>query len=95
MRSGAATGKAENLMVRVDRASKDVISRAARLRGVSASDYVRSVVVRQARRDVEEARTHTIVLDPEQQFAFWSALSMPERPTSAQRKLGKVMRGER
>ncbi|MBI2897872.1 MAG: DUF1778 domain-containing protein [Deltaproteobacteria bacterium] len=95
MRSGTAAGKAENLMVRVDRGTKDVITRAARLRGVSASDYVRSVVLSQARRDVEEARTRTIVLDPEQQLAFWLALSQPESPTVRQRKLGRVMRGER
>ena len=40
-----ATTKRENLMIRVDRAIKAVIAKAARLRGISASDYVRSVVV--------------------------------------------------
>ena len=81
-------------MVRVDRSSKTVISQAARIRGVSASDYVRSVVVAQARREVEEARTRTIVLTPEEQLAFWQALEQPTSLTPRQRELGRIMRGE-
>lgn len=87
--------KPDNLMVRVDRASKGVITRAARLRGVSASDYVRTVVVAQARRDLEEARTRTITLTPDQQLAFWLALHEPASLTARQRALGRIMRGER
>lgn len=49
--------KAANLMIRVDPASKGIVARAATLRGVSTSDYVREVVVAQARREVDEART--------------------------------------
>jgi uncharacterized protein (DUF1778 family) len=93
-RSGAA-GKSENLMVRVDPPSKQVIVRAARLRGVSASDYVRTVVLAQARSDVEEARVRAIKLSPEQQLAFWDALHQPSPLTARQRKLGRIMRGER
>jgi len=82
-------------MVRVDSPSKKVITRAARLRGVSASDYVRSVVLAQAQRDVEEARLGTITLSPEQQLAFWQALHEPVRLSPRQRKLGRMMRGDR
>jgi uncharacterized protein (DUF1778 family) len=82
-------------MVRVDRASKGIISRAAQLRGVSASDYVRTVVVSQARRDIEEERTRTITLSPEDQLAFWKALSTPASLTRRQKALGRIMRGER
>lgn len=82
-------------MVRVDSSSKGVIVRAARLRGVSASDYVRSVVVTQARREVEEARARTILLAPDEQLAFWRALQEPSAPTPRQRALGRIMRGER
>lgn len=90
----AGANKTANLMVRVDRSSKLVIARAARIRGVSASDYVRSVVVAQARREVDEARTRTIVLTPEEQLAFWQALEQPASLTPRQRELGRIMRGE-
>lgn len=89
------TGKPENLMVRVDRSSKKAIAQAARLRGVSTSDYVRSVVVAQARLDLEEARARTIILSPEEQLAFWRALHEPVSITRRQRQLGRIMRGER
>ncbi len=92
--SGSAAKKSGSLMVRVDRASKSVISRAAQLRGVSASDYVRSVVVSQARRDIEEQRTRTISMSPKDQLAFWLALSSPVSLTRRQKALGRLMRGE-
>jgi uncharacterized protein (DUF1778 family) len=86
--------KAANLMVRVSPVSKRVIARAATLRGVSTSDYVRVVVLAQARRELEEARTRTIVLSPEDQLALWQALHEPARLTERQRELARVMRGE-
>lgn len=85
--------KAANLMVRVDPAAKRVITRAATIRGVSTSDYVRSIVVAHARREVDEARTRTIVLSPDEQLAFWEALQEPVRLTKRQRQLARVMRG--
>lgn len=91
----APQSKTASLMVRVDQSSKAVIARAARIRGVSASDYVRSVVVAQARREVEEARTRTIALTPDEQLAFWQALERPAALTPRQRELGRIMRGER
>ena len=93
-RSGAA-GKSENLMVRVDPPTKRVITRAARLRGVSASDYVRTVVTAEAQREIEEARSRTIRLDPAEQLAFWQALHEPVRLNARQRQLGRMMRGEK
>ncbi len=90
-----ATGKTESLMIRVDRSSKGVIARAARLRGVSSSDYVRSVVVAQARRELEESRARTILLTPEEQLAFWQALQEVPALTPRQRALGRIMRGKR
>jgi uncharacterized protein (DUF1778 family) len=82
-------------MIRVDRSSKGVIAKAARLRGISASDYVRSVVVAQARREVKEAESQTISLTAEDQLAFFQALSADVKLTVRQRALGKLMRGER
>jgi hypothetical protein len=56
--------------------------------------YVRSVVAAQARRDLQEAKTRTIVLSAEDQLAFWNALHEPAPLTKRQRDLGRVMRGE-
>jgi uncharacterized protein (DUF1778 family) len=83
-----------NLMVRLDPDSKDCIARAAELRRVSVSDYVRSVVVAQARREVQAAQHQTIALTPDEQLAFWQALNAPARLTPAQEALGALMRGD-
>ena len=93
-RAGAA-GKSENLMVRLDPGSKKIVTRAARLRGVTASDYVRTTVVAQARRDVDEAGARVIRLSAEEQLEFWRALQAPAPLTTRQRRLGRLMRGER
>lgn len=82
-------------MVRIDPTSKSVIARAARLRGVSASDYVRLVVLAQARLDVDEAESRTMTLSRADQLAFWKALQESRPLTKKQRELGRVMRGER
>lgn len=95
--AGAARSRKKDasLMVRVDAPSKLVIGKAARLRGVSASDYVRLVVVAEARRDLDEARSRTIRLTPPDQLAFWQALQQPTALTPRQRALGRLMRGGR
>jgi uncharacterized protein (DUF1778 family) len=87
-------GAASPLVVRLDGESKDVLARAAGLRRISVSDYVRQVTVAQARREVMAAREETIVLTPDEQLAFWRALNGPVVLTEAQRRLGAVMRGE-
>ena len=85
---------ASPLMVRLDARSKQALSRAAELRGISVSDYVRTVTVAQARREAEAAEEQVIRLTPEEQLAFWTALQETPRLTPAQRELGKLMRGE-
>ena len=82
------------LMVRLDEQSKAYLSEAAQLRQISVSDYVRTVTVSQARREVEAARSQTISLTPDEQLAFWTALSAPPKLTKRQKKLGAIMRGE-
>jgi uncharacterized protein (DUF1778 family) len=82
------------LMVRLDKASKEVLARAAELRRISVSDYVRQVTVSQASKEVAAAGTPTIVMTADEQLAFWNALSEPARLTPAQKRLGKLMRGE-
>jgi uncharacterized protein (DUF1778 family) len=83
-----------SLMVRLDEESKEYLTRAADLRRISVSDYVRTVTVAQARREVEAAGEQMIALSAEEQIAFWNALNRPTRLTEAQRQLGVIMRGE-
>lgn len=82
------------LMVRLDRASKACLVQAAQMRSISVSDYVRTVMVAQARREIKDASEQTISLTREEQIAFWNALSAPARLTKAQKRLGALMRGE-
>lgn len=82
------------LMVRLDEESKAFLAQAARLRQISVSDYVRTITVAQARREVQAAREQTIALTPEEQLAFWNALHETPRLTEAQKELGATMRGE-
>ena len=87
--------KTNQLMVRLDEDSKLSVAKAADLRGVSISDYVRMVTVAQARREVAEAEQNTICLAPEEQLVFWQALNVTPQLTKAQRELGRTMRGAR
>jgi uncharacterized protein (DUF1778 family) len=86
--------KASPLMVRLDAASKRSLEEAASLRQISVSDYVRTVTVPQAEREVRAARENVVRLTPEEQLALWTALSEPPKLTPAQKKLGAMMRGE-
>ena len=81
-----------NLMVRLDPDSKTFVARAAELRHVSVSDYVRSVVVAQARREILAAEQQVITLTPIEQQEFWQALQAPTALTAAQQELGALMR---
>jgi uncharacterized protein (DUF1778 family) len=95
-RSSKSNPKTSNttLMVRLDEESKTYLARAAELRRISISDYVREVTVAQARREVLAAREQVIALTAEEQLAFWNALNQTPKLTEAQRKLGALMRGE-
>ena len=88
-------GKSANLMIRLDPASKQLVKRVAALRGVSASDYVRNLVVAGARRESIELERSAILLEPADQLAFWRALHEPVALTASQRSLGKLMRGKK
>ena len=92
--SRKSTGTASPLMVRLDDQSKTYLAKAAELRHISVSDYVRTVTVAQARREVLAARDQVLALTPEEQLAFWRALNEPPELTDAQRRLGSVMRGQ-
>jgi uncharacterized protein (DUF1778 family) len=89
------TVTASPLMVRIDAESKLALTAAAQLRRISVSDYVRTVTVAQARREVASARDHTILLSADEQLAFWHALNGSTKLTPAQKRLGAIMRGEK
>jgi uncharacterized protein (DUF1778 family) len=82
-------------MVRVDDESKAAIAIAAKLRGISVSDYVRTIIVPQARREIDAASGQTLCLSPDEQLTFWNALNEAPVLTVAQRKLGDLMRGKK
>lgn len=81
------------LMVRLDAESKQVLAAAAQLRQISVSDYVRTVTIAQARREVASASNQSIQLSAEEQLMFWQALQAPAKLTPAQKRLGAIMRG--
>lgn len=93
--SEPTAAKPSPLMVRLDADSKQVLAAAAELRRISVSDYVRTVVVPQARREVASAGDQTILLSPDEQLAFWRALQTPPKLTPAQKRLAAMMRGRR
>jgi uncharacterized protein (DUF1778 family) len=80
-------------MVRLDSESKRVLARAAGLRRISVSDYVRQVTMTQARKEVGAAAEQTVSMTAAEQLAFWQALSEPVKLTPAQKKLARIMQG--
>jgi uncharacterized protein (DUF1778 family) len=93
-RSKTSIRSTTTLTVRLDQKSKDVLARAANLRKISISDYVRAVTVGHARKEVSASSAQTISLSAAEQFAFWTALNDTTKLTAAQKELGKIMRGE-
>lgn len=81
-------------MVRLDEQSKALLAAAADLRRISVSDYVRSIVVRQAERELAAADAQTIAMTADEQMEFWDALAKPPKLTKAQKELGEMMRGD-
>jgi uncharacterized protein (DUF1778 family) len=84
--------KDANLLVRFDRVDKVLLQRAAQLRGLTLSDYVRSKILPLARQDIEEAGFGVLRLPKGDQIAFWRALQHPPAPSKAQKALGRLVR---
>ena len=91
-RAQKGPSKNANLLVRFDSGTKSLVVRAASLRGLSVSDYVRTRIVPLAKQDVDEAETGVLRLAKQDQIALWQALQHPPAPTRAQRELGKLVR---
>lgn len=82
------------LQTRLDPQSKRALEEAAKLRHVGLSDYVRLVLVPTAKREVAMAKQNIVQMTAEEQERFFSALQAPGKPTTAQRELGEIMRGD-
>lgn len=89
-RSGAA--KTANVLIRFDAKRKARVRRAAELRGLTVSDYIRTRIDSIVDRDLEEAETGVLRLSREDQIALWRALQNPPPPTKQQRELGALIR---
>ncbi len=86
------SSKDANVLVRFDSAGKALVKRAAAVRGLNVSDYVRTRIIAMAQQDVVEADTGVLRLPREAQIAFWQALQAPLAPTETQRELGALVR---
>ena len=83
------------LQARLDPISKKLIKQAAEQRYIGISDYIRLVLVPMAKKEVESAEHQVLQLSALEQEEFWDALQAPNKPTKAQRRLGKIMQGQR
>jgi uncharacterized protein (DUF1778 family) len=79
----------------LDEQGKRCLKQAAELRHMSVSDYIRTVTVPRAEREIQGAREQVVALTADEQLAFWTALNGMPALTTAQRRLGTIMRGER
>ena len=82
-------------MVRLDEDVKNLLAKAAGLRRISVSDYVRSVMLAQARHDLSSAEKLQIPMTSSEQIAFWEALQRPVKLTKAQKNLAAIMSGKK
>jgi uncharacterized protein (DUF1778 family) len=87
------TSTKTTLQARLDPESKQAVEKAAKLRHVSLSDYIRLVLVATAKKEVEQAKQQVLQMTADEQERFWQALQAPVKLTKAQRKLGEIMRG--
>lgn len=90
----AASSKTVSLSIRIDSAAKDFLTKAAALRGISVTDYVKMVTVVQARREVTADENDITIMTNEEQLTLWCALNEPVKLSPEQERLGKIMRGE-
>lgn len=89
-----STTRSAVFQIRLEARHKRAIERAAKLRRLSASDYLRQVLVPIAEREVEGAGRNVIEMAPHEQVELWQALSAPARLTPAQKKLARIIRGQ-
>lgn len=83
----AVTIKEKRIEFRVPDEAKKTIEDAARLSNISLSSYILTVVLKQARIDLEQ--NETIVLNNHERDVLMEALDNPPKPTQALRDLFK------
>jgi len=86
--------KRETIQVRIQPKNKEIIVKAAKLRGIPVSDYLRSVVLGQARKEITIKDDYALQLTAEEQLSFWQAIDKEPALTHKQKELGKLMRGK-
>ena len=86
--------KSTILQARLSRRDKSAIVKAAKLRRMSLTSYLREVVVPMAEHEVAAAGQGVIEMTQNEQLALWKALHAPVKLTPAQKELGRLMRGE-
>ena len=90
----ATQERTQILQARMKPENKNIIVKAAKLRDIPTSDYIRSVLLEHARKEVQSAENEVLQLTADEQLTFWSALDRATPLTTAQIDLGKLMRGE-
>ncbi|MDR6990952.1 DUF1778 domain-containing protein [Luteimonas sp. 3794] len=81
------TNAAARLDLRIDARDKDRITRAAALRGMAVSAFVRSAVLREA--DTAIAAETTVALSPAESRHFLASLDAPFQPNARLKKAMK------
>ena len=86
--------KAEVIQARINSENKGLIVQAAKLREIPVSDYMRLVLIDQARKEVTSNEQRVLQLTAAEQIEFWNALDNPKSLTESQKELGKLIKGE-
>lgn len=86
--------KAEVIQARINSENKGLIVQAAKLREIPVSDYMRLVLIDQARKEVTSNEQRVLQLTADEQIEFWNALDNPKSLTESQKELGKLIKGE-
>jgi len=90
----ATKEKRETIQARIQPENKEIIVKAAKLRDIPLSDYIRSVTLEQARKEVASQENLILQLTAEEQLNFWQAIDNEPVLTKKQKELGKLMKGE-
>jgi len=80
--------KSERIATRVTPSQKELIARAASLRGRSLTDFIIDSAQKEATNAIEEA--HVIYLSQENQIKLAKALMNPPKPNDALKKAAKA-----
>lgn len=87
--SGAATSI---FQARLDPVSKSFLEKAAKLRGISQTDYLKAILIPFAKQEVLDAEKGGLKLSKSEQIEFWNALNEPVKLTKNQKRLSKKMK---